>query len=496
MREPGDENLARRQQATTAASLSAFEQAMASGAVVVGTNAVYLGDRIQLKTATGGWAAVSNTGPVMTRVGTDGKVGPIWSNSPVDLRDRATVFGSAKAPSFQVGNSVVVQGGMSTGPRGPTTNLLDAFGDLPTRQTTAIIVESGQSRSLEPGKYGSITVRGQGTLTLEAAEYSFSTILVEQGGQVVTKSDCSPTRVQARVACTFRGIAVEAGGNDPGIGLVLWHEGTSTAFIEQPFRGVVIAPLAEINVSGHAHAGRFFGKVIRVQAGGTVTDVAAPTFAAGECATGLDFQPANQTVDIGPAPPLATPADLDTFLPWFYKITEGEKAAAEARIAAVPNNSGIREAVVARFQTARSARDLGPALMLLAFLGRLEDIGVRPFFLSLATEAITAVEEPNSESTTQFDEEVAYRRQALYILNAINAPDTVSAVRDVAVNSSVRQVRAAAIKALRRGKSPEAIESLRGDLRPEDSFYLDLPARSEPDFDAQMAAFRARYSFD
>src|SRR5690606_24914655 len=193
------------------------------------------------------------------------------------------------------------------------------------------------------------------------------------------------------------------------------------------------------------------------------------------------------------APPLAAPSDLDTFLPWFYQITEAEKGAAEARIGAVSNGSGIREEVIARFQIARNARDLGPALMLLAFLGRLEDAGVRSFFTSLASEAISVAEEPNSESTTQFDEEVAYRRQALYILNQIDAPETVAVVKDVAVNHSVRQVRAAAIKALRHGKAPEAIEDLRTELRPEDSFYLDLPARSDPDFEVKLAAFRAKY---
>lgn len=57
-----------------------FQEALDAGAVVAGTTAVYLGDRVEVKTATDGFAAVSNTGAgttpnFITYLGTDTKAG-------------------------------------------------------------------------------------------------------------------------------------------------------------------------------------------------------------------------------------------------------------------------------------------------------------------------------------------------------------------------------------------------------------------------------------
>lgn len=491
--EGSTESIGVRAQRSTQVQLQAFEEALDAGAIVGASHALYVGDRVQVKAAAGGWSGLSNTGGLLTRVGSDSQVGPVWSDAHLDLRDRATVHGEARAPSFWLGNQALVQGGTSTSDRGAKVELLAPFEELPEREMTPLVIESGQETGLEPGKYGSLTVRGQATLTLDPEAYSFSSLVVEQGAQVVTKSECLPVLVQVRNQLHFRGTVLEDGGDDPGVGLIIRYEGTQTGHIEQGFRGNVIAPAAELILSSHEHRGAFYAKTLRVQSDATIREVAPFVPAPGECGVGVDLGAPPVPTDIGPAPELTEPDDLDAFLDWFYKITVSERPEAEARISAISPSSGIRQEVIIRLAVARNNQNVGHALMLLAFLGALPDPDVTPFLIDLVEEPISETEEPQSDATTPFDLEVSYRRQALYILQQKGSAEADATVKDVALHHPVGQLRKAAIRALIHGQPENVVEDLRAEIQPQDEFYLDLPQRSDPEFFTKLEAFRQKY---
>lgn len=497
---PTEERSRSTEQATVTSPMELFQAAIDAGAIVAGTTAVYLGDRVQLKTASNDFAPISNVGTgttpnFITQLGTDAKTGTIWSRTKVDLRDRVRVYGAVRTNRpVTRGNQVVIDGGIVAGPLGATTDVLDPLPSLPVRSTTPLTILSGQDVNLQPGSHAAVTVQNGGTLRLDPEVYSFSNVTIEWGGKIVTKSDCSPATLEARSGFTFRGAVLEDGGNDPGIGLVVRYEGTTTSNIESAFRGVVIAPKAEINLGAAAHEGRFFGKVVRVQANGSIKDFAPLSPVDGECGVGLEPSSAPIPSDIGPAPALTTPAELDAFLDWFYIITKAEKAEAEAKIQAVSPTSGIRQAVIQRFEAARSSRAFGKALMLIAMLGALRDAEVREFLMHILEEPIHFTPDPYGVEATRYDDEVSYRRQALNILNAYGSPETRAVVLSVAQTHPIGALRGAAIQALRYQKSATEIEALRTQIQPADEFYLDLPLRSSPTFDADTAAFRNKYS--
>lgn len=498
-----EERVRSTEQATVTSPVELFQAAIDAGAIVAGTTAVYIGDRVEVKTASNGFAPISNTGTgttpnFVTQLGTDAKTGTLWSRTKVDLRDRAHVHGAVRTNrAVTRGNQVIINGGIVAGPLGATTDILGPLPSVVVRGTTPLTIWPSEDINLQPGSYGAVTVHSGGTLRLDSDVYSFSNVIVEWGGKIVTKSDCSPATLEARSGFTFRGTVFEDGGNDPGIGLVVRYEGTNTSNIETAFRGILIAPKAEINLGAVAHEGRFFGKTVRIQASGSVKDFAPFAPASGECGTALSPPPAPVPSDIGPAPPLTTSADLDTFLDWFYVITKAEKAEAEAKIQAVSPTSGIRQAVIQRFEAARSSRAFGKALMLVAMLGALRDAEVRTFLIDLVNEPVPfspAVPVQEGVAVGRYEEEVAYKRNAINILNAIQAPATEEAVMDAALNHDIREVRGAAIKALKYQKSAAEIEALRAQIHAEDEFYLDRASRYDSNFEAQLEAFRAKYS--
>lgn len=497
-----EERVRSTEQATVTSPMELFQVAIDAGAVVAGTVAIYLGDRVEVKKATSGFAPISNTGPgttpnFITQLGTDAKTGTIWSRTKVDLRDRAHVHGPVRTnrPVTQ-GNQVVIGGGIVTGAIGATKDILEPLPSLPVRSTTPLVILPGQDVNLEPGSYGSVQVLDGGTLRLDAENYSFQAVTVEWGGKIVTKSDCAPATLEARSGFTFRGTVLEAGGDDPGIGLIVRYEGTATSYVETAFRGVIVAPHAEINLGARAHEGRFFGKVVRAQANATIKDFTVSSPSGGECGTVAALGPGPDPVpiSIGPAPPLTSPSDLDAFLAWFYLIVPAEKADAEAKIRAVSPTSGIRQAVIQRFETARTTRAFGKGLMLLAMLGALRDADVRTFLIDLLNEPVTFAPDPYGVEATRYDDEVSYRRQSLYILNAYGSQAMNAVVLNVAKTHLIDELRSAAIQTLRYHKSALEIEALRAEIRPEDEFYLDLPLRSSPTFDADTAAFWSKYS--
>jgi len=442
---------------------------------------------------------VSNVGPGtgtanITRLGADSKTGPIWSSAKVDLRDRAHIYGALHtSATLTRGNNVLIDGGTVTGPVGAKINILSSFPTLTVRTTTPITITSGQDARLLPGSYASVTVRPGGTLSLDPDYYSFANVIVESGGKIVTKTDCSPTTLQARTGFTFRGSVLREGGTEGGLGLLVRYEGSTTAPIESRFRGAIVAPNAEINMAAVAHEGRFFAKAVRLQSGASVT--ASAQAATCSTVTVPPVSPSVSPADIGSAPPLVSAADLDTFLAWFYRIRKAELSEAKLAISRVGNRNDVFTAVATRFETAKDNSHFGEAVMLLSFLGAMALPAAERYLGDLVAGPVPALPDVSGPGVTfsRFDREIAYRQKAIAVLASLGTESAAGVVRSVALNHPVQALRGYALGALVYRDS-SVREELRGLVRAEDQHYMDQPRRSDPDFGTKLETYRTKYA--
>ena len=109
----------------------------------------------------------------------------------VELQSGATVTGatlpSSFVPEHELGFAVTF----------PSTNSGD------------VIVDAGQSRTLAPGAYGQIAVRG--TLTLSGGIYYFDALMVDSGAQINFAAGSSPVILYVRRELTSRGTVASGG---------------------------------------------------------------------------------------------------------------------------------------------------------------------------------------------------------------------------------------------------------------------------------------------
>lgn len=463
----------------------AFRAAAAAGAVLGASEWLDLGDRVYVRNATG-FAAVGNSGSAYTRIGTDAKVGSIWSNAPVDLRDRATVAGSIFADAVSSGNGVSISGQITAGDRGDTLDLVPSE-DAEVDPSVDVHLEPGETRTLTPGTYGNLTVKPGAMLTFRKGEYTFLGVHIETGGRLITESVCGFVSVRSKSSFFFRGVIVEEQGDDPGAGLLWVHEGAETAHVEAPFRGTIVAPAAELVLSPNPHKGRFFAKRLRVQAGASVSDIPLPTMLPEACINSdySDGGPPPEPRALGPAPALGAVEDLEAFLPWFFAIRQNELDDAAAAIRAVAGDSSIAHAIVSRFAQTRDT-DLAQGLMLISFMGVMTSSVAEEYLMDLAGMPVTFEGDEDPESHW-IHRDYAYARQAIFALG--RHPNAVGRLRQIALTHGSFEVRGEAIRTLEQHQTAAFVAQLRLDLQAGDTYHLDRPNRFEPDFDEKLAHF-------
>lgn len=81
-----------------------------ANAVVMSGESVSIGDRVELRAGNGA-GAIGNSGSGTVLIGTDSKIGHVYSTGSIDIRDRARVTGDVVSQSgISIGNSVTITG--------------------------------------------------------------------------------------------------------------------------------------------------------------------------------------------------------------------------------------------------------------------------------------------------------------------------------------------------------------------------------------------------
>ena len=457
-----------------------------------------LGDRVVLG-ETGAFGAASNVGSGVLRVGTDAKIGGLWSAGPVDLRDRAHIYGDVKAPQVWKGNGVTIDGSTASSPGDVAPIDIDAF-ELP-QSGGDINLEPDTKRVLAPGSYGTLSVKSRARLVLGAGDYSFASVHIEPQGKIVLKAGCPKTRIESRQALFFRGYINPKTSDGAEAAPSFVHRGTQAAHIEAPFRGEVLAPNAEVILSSHQHAGRVFAKQVRIQAGGSLVTLDG---LAELCLVESPKVPTLVPAELTPAPELDGVDSLDPFLDWYYRINPSQIPTVRLRMAAVKSDAELLDAILQRFDEARADRQQGKALMLLSLIGSFSLPDAETYLLTLLAEPLpgeleyptppSSDDEPSVQlSTSKAWVEFGYRRKAMTIFKAKKSVNGIAAVRSIALGHEASAMRNAAVGILVAGATQQEKESLRNDLAEEDRHLVDLPAHRQEDFHAALADYLQKY---
>jgi hypothetical protein len=227
-----------------------------------------------------GFSPIASSGDLETNIGSQAKVGTIFSTARVFLRDQARVFGSAiSAADIAQQNGVVVSGQVIQHTPVDFSDLSCLAPQFTLPAPPPLNLEPDEIRAIDPGSYGALTVKARAKLTLRSAtsaatRYTFESVMLEPESEVILEGGGENVYIYVRSAFTARGDFHEPTGRADR--LLIGFLGTGAASLERPFFGTFVAPHGKIelrSVSAPGHVGSFLGHRIEVFAWNTVTFV-------------------------------------------------------------------------------------------------------------------------------------------------------------------------------------------------------------------------------
>jgi hypothetical protein len=234
---------------------------------VAAAGSLQVDDRALVRDSMGQSAAAANTGATLTRVGVTGKVGDLFSQASVDLRNNATVDGN-----LVTAGTVTTQPGATV--KG-TTKTATSIGPLavaswtptvPAGTGTAVTLQPNTTKTLAPGAYAQVTVNNGAVLHLGAGTYKLAGLDLESGSKLVLDSVAQPTQIYVTGAFIYRGLILDgknaANNNLP---LLLTVLGTTAVQIDPVFRGTLFVPNASLSVGPGTHYASFFARDVELR---------------------------------------------------------------------------------------------------------------------------------------------------------------------------------------------------------------------------------------
>jgi hypothetical protein len=168
---------------------------------------------------------------------------------------------------------------------------------LPSRVKADVLVRDGREKILFPEAYGKLKVEAGSKLFLRSGTYFFETLEMASGSQLVLESAGGLVEIYVDSTLSFSGAVSGLGGNKPH--LLMAYLGNTSASVSGEFRGVVVAPEAELLVGQGQHTGALFAKAIIVSDGASIEQEPAPwDDVTGETPDGTP----TETVELGESP--------------------------------------------------------------------------------------------------------------------------------------------------------------------------------------------------
>lgn len=209
-------------------------------------------------------AFVANAGTLQTELGVDAVLGTaalpisLTAGGNATMKDRSKITGSLVAGGTLIkGSNTVILGQTSL-----TQDINLASRTLPLALAISeapINVEVGQTRLLEPGGYGVVTLKANAKLRLKSSgTYTFKSLDAQSNSIVEFADSAGPVVVQLRDTLTYRGRVTGAASR-----LLLIGSSTKDWIIDAPFKGTVVHPggrLITTSVNGTGHQGAFHAK--------------------------------------------------------------------------------------------------------------------------------------------------------------------------------------------------------------------------------------------
>lgn len=225
-------------------------------------------DRSKVLTESGAFAPVMNAGSANTNYYLSAQTGSVTSAASIFLHDNSKVNGAA----ITAGAITKWTGATVTGPStqsaslSPTTLSWTVPFETSTNDQTA---GAGQTISLAPGAYRSLTSLAQGRFKLRTGTYYVDQLNLATASTLELDTSSGPVRLYARTSLVFRSGIV---GGAPER-FLLGYAGELPVVFDSSFRGTVVAPSAPVRFATPSaqHVGSVFAKSVDIDPDVTLT---------------------------------------------------------------------------------------------------------------------------------------------------------------------------------------------------------------------------------
>lgn len=236
------------------------------------TDRLTLADRVRVRESTAALSMIANVGEGTTELGADSNVGNVYSRGNAFLRSRAFVGGFLRTRGdVTQQDGVTVVGGIESGATFDPISLAGWTIGVPDVVSGNLELEPDTASSAVPGRYGNVSVKSRATLSLAPGIYVFDQLILEPQSTIELDQSSRLTEIYVLSSLIVRGAFAEKAGREafPIVGFL----GTSTAFVEVNFRGVIVAPDATLVLGANRadYTGSFYAKQIEVRPDTVIT---------------------------------------------------------------------------------------------------------------------------------------------------------------------------------------------------------------------------------
>jgi hypothetical protein len=240
-------------------------------AVALGSNSsILVGDRVTVgvEGAASARATIANSGTGNVSISADARLtGDVWSRGNVTfIGERGQVAGSITTAGTVTRQNGVVIGGpvlehqtLSTVPTSWTITFPSS--------STNVVLQPGQTQTLGPGAYATVSVASNATLTLATGTYYFDQLTNEPQGKILL-TGTGPFLLYVRTKLVAKGPVVPPAASAPPP-LLVGFAGTMDVFIQTDLDGTIAAPNANVTlapIGPGIYQGAYFGKSLTLQA--------------------------------------------------------------------------------------------------------------------------------------------------------------------------------------------------------------------------------------